>query len=229
MQTDRQLKQNILDELVFQPNIDETQIGVTVDEGVVTITGEVNDYHKKVAAEKAVKKVLGVKAVVEDIEIRYGSNYQKSDKEIAKIIVAAFEWNTAVPENNIDIEIRKGCVFLTGEVEFSYQKVAANRVVKNIPGIKSVVNLITIKQIVAPKDVRQKITKAFERLADIDASNIIVDVDGHRVRLQGKVNSISERDNAQSIAYKTPGVVEVNNDLEVIGIAKHMLYDEFTD
>ena len=229
MRTDGQIKQDILDELVFQPHIDETQIGVQVEDGVVVLTGIVDDYHKKIAAERAVKKVLGVKAVAEDIEVKYGTNYQKTDKEIAKAIVAAFEWNTAVPEDKIHIEVRNGWVFLTGEVDYAYQKEAGKRVTGNILGVKDVVNNVTIKQWVKPKDVEKKIYTAFERLADIDANNIVVDVDGHRVRLQGKVNSISERDNAQSIAYKTPGVVEVKNDLEVIGIAKHILYDEFID
>lgn len=169
IKTDAQIKQDILDELAFEPNIDETQIGVVVDKGVVMLTGVVDDFYKNIAAEKAVKKVKGVKAVAEDIDVKYGSNYQKTDKEIAKAIIAAFEWNTAVPEDDIVIEVRHGWIDLSGEVEFSYQREAAKRVAQNIAGVKGINNTIEIKPTVKPLEIKKELVKAFKRSALLDA------------------------------------------------------------
>ncbi len=216
MKTDLEIKNDVLEELAWQPKIDETQIGVVVEKGVVTLTGFVDDYSKKMAAEKAVKKVKGVKAVAEDIEVKYGSAYQKTDKEIAKAIVHTFEWNTAVPEKDIEIKVDAGWVWLSGEVQWEYQKNAAKKVVEKLYGVKGVINNIDIKQVVKPTEIKDKIKKAFERLADIDAHNISVDVDGNTVKLRGKVHSISEKDEAKRTAYYAPGVYKVENELEII-------------
>lgn len=215
MKTDAKIKESVLEELTWQPNIDETQIGVIVENGVVTLTGIVDSYTKKVAAEKAVKNVIGVKAVAENIEVKYGTSYKKTDQEIAKAIVHAFEWDTAVPKDKVTIEVRDGWVYLSGELQWTYQKVAAKRAVENLLGVKGVINSITIKQAVEPSQIKQKITKAFERLADVDAKNITVDVDGHKVKLRGKVHSLAEKDEARKTAYYAPGVYEVENELEV--------------
>jgi len=217
MKSDLDIKNDVLEELAWQPKIDETQIGVVVEKGVVTLTGFVDDYNKKTAAEKAVKKVRGVKAVAEDIVVKYGSAYQKTDKEIAKAIVNTFEWNSAVPEKNIDIKVDAGWVWLSGKVEWEYQKSAAKKVVEKIYGVKGVINNLELKQKVKPTEIKEKIKKAFERLADIDARNISVDVDGTTVKLKGKVHSISEKDAARRTAYYAPGVFKVENELEVIG------------
>jgi len=132
MKTDLEIKNDILEELTWQPNIDQTQIGVIVENGTVMLTGVVDDYHKKMAAEKAVKRVKGVKALAGDIQVKYGTNYQKTDIEIGKAIVKAFDWNTSVPEDKISIEVRDGWVSLSGEVESAYQRDAATRVAENI-------------------------------------------------------------------------------------------------
>jgi len=216
MRTDLEIKEDVLEELSWQPNIDETEIGVIVENGVVSLTGIVDNFQKKVAAEKAVKKVAGVKAVAEDIEVRYGTSYDKSDKEIAKAVVHAFKWDSIIPEDKIAIEIRDGWVYISGELKWSYQKDAAKRVVENIFGVKGVINNINIKQAVKPDQIKKKITKAFKRLADVDANNIIVSVDGHKVKLSGKVHSISEKDEARKTAYYAAGVYEVENELEVV-------------
>lgn len=221
MRTDNQIKQDILDELSFQPNIDETQIGVIVEDGVVTLTGIVNDFYKKVTSEKIAKRIKGVKAVAEDIEVKYGTAYKITDKEIAKSIVHAFEWNTAIPEDKILIEIRNGWVTLSGEVEFWYQKDAARSVIVNMLGVKGITNNINIKPIIKPYEIQNNITNAFKRHAGIDANNIIVDLDGNTVTLSGKINSISQKEEANKMAYNTSGVLNVINNLEVIGIHKH--------
>lgn len=215
MKTDSEIKNDVLDELLWQPNIDETQIGVIVEKGVVTLTGVVDSYSKKVAAEEAVKMVKGVKAIADDIEVKYGIDYKKTDKEIAKAVVSALEWNASVPEDKITVEVRDGRVYLAGEVQWYYQKDAAKRAVENLLGVKSVVNNLKLKQAVEPTEIKQKITKAFERLADLEAKNIDVEVDGHKVILKGKVHSYVEKEEARKTAYFAPGVYEVENKLEV--------------
>mgnify|MGYP003669057072 FL=1 len=177
MKTDSQIKEDVLDELKWQPNIDETQIGVIVENGVVTLSGVVNDYSKKIAAEKAAKSVRGVRAVAEDIEVMYGDTYKKTDKEIAKTVVHALEWNASVPDDKISIKVEDGWVYLSGEVQWSYQRNAAKKAIENVLGVKYVANNITLKQTVKATDIKEKIKKAFERAANIDAKNISVEVD----------------------------------------------------
>jgi len=225
MRTDSEIKQDVLDELKWQPRIDETQIGVIVDKGIVTLTGVVDDYQKKLAAEKAVKKVLGVKAVAEDIELKYRDKYLKTDKEIAKAVVAAFEWNTAIPEKDIHIELRNGWVFLNGEVRYDYQRKAAKRLAQDILGVKGVVDKITVNNNNTSIHVKENIANAFERLADIDAANIKIEVKGNTVVLCGKVNSLAEKEEADRIAYAANGVYRVENDIEVIGKPKYAAFD----
>jgi len=215
MKTDSEIKEDVLDELMWQPNIDETQMGVIVEKGVVTLTGIVDTYAKKVAAEKAVKNVIGVKAVADDIEVKYGDAYKKTDKEIAKAVVNALSWNASVPDDKVEIEVRDGWVYLSGEVQWFYQKDAARKAAENLLGVKKVVNNITLKQAIEPSEIKKKISKAFERLADLDAQNIKVEVDGHKVKLKGKVHSYAEKEEARKTAYFAPGVYDVENELEV--------------
>jgi len=216
MKSDSAIKEDVLDELMWQPDIDETQIGVIVENSVVTLTGIVDSYSKKLAAEKAVKKVKGVKAVADDIEVKYGAAYKKTDKEIAKAAVNALKWNASVPEDNVAIEVSDGWVYLSGELQWFYQKEAAVKSIETLLGVRKVVNNITLKQAIEPTEIKSKITKAFERLADIDAKNIQVNVEGHTVKLKGKVHSYVEKDEAKKTAYAAPGVYEVENELEVV-------------
>jgi len=215
MRSDSEIKEDVLDELMWQPNIDETQIGVIVEKGVVTLTGFVDAYAKKTAALDAVKNVKAVKAVANDIEVKYGTDYKKTDKEIAKAVVNALTWNASVPDDKLAIEVRDGWVHLSGELEWHYQKDAARKAIENLLGVKGVINNITLKQAIVPSEIKQKITKAFERLADLDAKNIKVEVDGHKVKLKGKVHSYAEKDEARKTAFYAPGVYEVENELEV--------------
>lgn len=215
MKTDAEIKDDVLDELAWQPNIDETQIGVIVDNGVVTLTGVVDNYTKKLAAERAVKNVIGVKAVAEDIEVKYGTSFKKTDGQVAKSVVDALSWSSSVPSDAVEVKVENGWVYLSGEVQWQYQKNAAKRAVEDILGVKGVSNSITIKQSVSPFEIKEKIKKAFERLADVDAKNISVEVDGHTVKLTGKVHSISEKEEARRTAYYAPGVYTVKNELEV--------------
>tara|TARA_R110001583_G_scaffold82774_2_gene219320 strand:- start:192 stop:836 length:645 start_codon:yes stop_codon:yes gene_type:complete len=201
MKTDVEIKEDVLDELAWQPNIDETQIGVIVENGVVTLSGVVDSYTKKLEAEKAVKSVKGVKAVALDIEIKYGSDYKKTDKEIAKAVVNALTWDTSIPEDDVSIKVENGIIYLTGELKWAYQKNNAKKATENLLGVKNVVNNINIKQTIEPYQIKERITKAFERSADIHAKNINVSTEGHTVTLRGTVNSISEKDEAEKAAY----------------------------
>ncbi|WP_281542233.1 BON domain-containing protein [Maribacter aestuarii] len=215
MKTDVEIKDDVLDELAWQPNIDETEIGVIVENGIVTLSGVVNNFSKKIAAEKAVKSVEGVKAIASDIEVKYGNDFKKTDKEIAKAVVEALEWNSSVPEENLSVKVEDGWVYLSGEVKWSYQKNAAKRAVEKLLGVRSVINNISIKQDVKPTEVKERIEKAFERAAEIDAKNITVLTDGHTVTLKGKVHSIKEKEDAETAAYRAPGVFNVKNELKV--------------
>tara|TARA_R110002033_G_scaffold168427_1_gene208211 strand:+ start:4 stop:714 length:711 start_codon:yes stop_codon:yes gene_type:complete len=216
MRTDVQIKDDVLDELSWQPNIDETQIGVIVENGIVTLTGTVDNYSKKLAAENAAKSVLGVRAVAEDIEVKYGTSYKKTDSQIAKAVADALKWNSSVPEDKISIKVEDGWVYLSGEVMWDFQKSAAKRAVENLLGVKHVSNSISLKQGVAPADVKNRITRAFQRSAEIDAKNVTVAVEGHTVKLKGKVHSLAEKEEARKAAYTAPGVYTVENDLEIV-------------
>lgn len=215
MKTDAEIKEDVLDELAWQPNIEETEIGVIVENGIVTLSGVLDNYSKKIAAEKAVKSVEGVKALAGDIEVKYGDDFKKTDKEIAKAVVDALEWNSSVPEESLTVKVEEGMVYLSGEVKWGYQKNAARRAVENLLGVHSVITNIIIKQDVKPFEVKDRIKKAFERSAELDANNITVLTDGHTVTLKGKVHSIKEKEDAETAAYRAPGVFDVKNELKV--------------
>jgi len=216
MRTDLSIKEDVLEELQWQPNIDETQIGVVVKDGIVTLSGTVNSYVKKREAENAAKSVLGVKAVAEDIQVQYSSSFDKSDTEIASAAVNALKWNISVPQNKIDIKVDDGWIYLSGEVMWAFEKNAAKKAVEDLPGVKYVVNNITLKNVVDSSDIKNKIKKAFERSADIDSKGINVLTEGHTVKLTGKVHSLKEKDDARRTAYYAPGVWTVDNELEVV-------------
>tara|TARA_R110002033_G_scaffold166331_1_gene204859 strand:+ start:85553 stop:86224 length:672 start_codon:yes stop_codon:yes gene_type:complete len=215
MKTDSKIKLDVQDELAWEPSIDETKIGVAVDDGVVTLSGKLDSYTKKLAAEKAAKRVQGVKAVAEDIVVKYGSSLEKTDTEIAKAALNALKWHSSVPDNTIMVKVENGWIYLSGEVKWEYQKNSAKNAIKDLVGVKGVINNIAIKQDVKPIQVKQKIEEAFERSAEIDARSIIVSTQGHTVTLTGKVHSIKEKEDAEKAAYNSPGVFEVKNNLRV--------------
>lgn len=215
MRTDAEIKQDILEELRYQPNIDETQIGVIVEDGVVTLSGVVNEYYKKAIANKAAKSIAGVKAVAEDIEVKYGDEYKKTDKEIAKAAVNALEWNASVPKDKVMVFVEDGYIYLTGNVGWDYQRNAAKRTVQYLMGVKGVINNIEVMPKVKPDNIEEQIVKAFERSAELDAKDIRVQVDGDTVQLKGRVHSIKEKEEAEKAALRSPGVRKVQNDIVV--------------
>jgi osmotically-inducible protein OsmY len=215
MKTDSKLREDIIDQLSWEPNLDEKKIGVAVENGVVTLSGVVNDYSQKTAAERAAKKVYGVKAVAEDIEVKYGDAFKKADTEIAKAAVNALKWNISVPDDKVMVKVDDGYVYLTGEVQWDYQRNAAKKAIENLLGVKYVANNITIRQQVKATDIKDKIKSAFVRSADIEAKNITVEVDGHTVTLKGTVHSLAEKEEARRTAYSSPGVYNVKNELKI--------------
>lgn len=215
MKTDAQIKRDVQDELIWEPSIDEARIGVSVEDGVVTLSGEVDSYAKKIAAEKAAKRVKGVRAVAEDIVVSYGLEDEKTDTEIAKAVVNALAWNASVPEDAIVPKVENGWVYLTGQVRWGYQKESAKKAVRDLAGVKGVINSITISQGIEPLEVQKRIKEAFERSADLEAKGIRVLTSGHTVTLEGTVHSLKEKEDAERVAFNAPGVYEVKNNLIV--------------
>ena len=215
MRTDMQIQQDVIDQLKWEPVLNAAGIGVSVKNGIVTLSGMVDTYYKKITAENAAKKVVGVKAVAEDIQVGVSPITRITDTEIAETVLNSLKWNTLVPDEKIRIKVEDGVVNLEGEVEWDYQRNAAGISIETLPGVKRVNNLITIKPVANPTNVQQKIAAAFQRSATIDAGRISVEVVGRRVILSGKVRSIGEKEDAVYAAWSAPGVGFVENKLKV--------------
>jgi osmotically-inducible protein OsmY len=215
MKTNEQLQRDVMDALRWEPILNATDIGVAARDGVITLTGYVDSYPKKLAAERAAKDVYGVKAVAEEIEVRLGTSSQKSDTELATAAATAIKWCDAIPEDRVTLSVEHGWIKLEGEVDWAYQRDEARHAVQNITGVRGVTNLITLKTRVKPTDVKQKIRRAFERSATIDSAQIAIDVTDHTVVLRGPVRSWAEREDAEAAAWAAPGVTDVRNELKV--------------
>ena len=215
MKTDSQIQEDVMDQLKWEPFLNASQIGVAVKNGIVTLSGQVDTYPKKLATENATKKIAGVKAIAEDIQIGVSPAYNKTDTEIAEAVVNALKWHTAVMEEKIKIKVENGNVRLEGEVEWEFQRKNAESAIENLTGVRSVMNLITVKPKVTASGINQKITAAFERSATIDAGKITPEVIGSRVTLRGKVRSFAEKEDAENAAWFAPGVTSVDSRIEI--------------
>ena len=216
MKTDLEIQRDVISELKYEPLINAAEIGVSVKKGIVTLSGMVDTYLKKITAENAAKRVEGVKAVAEDIEVKYTASLTKNDTEIAEAILKALKWHSALREEKIKVKVENGIVTLDGEVEWEFQKTSAVMQIETILGIKKIVNNIFIRSDNdIPKDLKQKIRAAFHRSATIDSENIAIEMKDHKVILTGKVRSLAEKNDAEAAAWKAQGVNDVENKLIV--------------
>ena len=215
MKTDSQIQKDVMAQLKWEPFLNASEIGVAVKNGIVTLSGQVDSYLKKIAAEDAAKKIAGVKAIAEDIQIGISPANKKTDTEIAEAVVNALKWHTAVQEDKIKIKVENGLVRLEGEVEWEYQKTNATSAVVNLTGVLGVHNLIVVRPKIVSSSIEKRINEAFHRSATIDSSKITAEVSGTKITLRGKVRSYTEKEDAENAAWNAPGVTSVTNNLEI--------------
>lgn len=216
MKNNAELQRDVQDAIKWEPLLNAAEIGVTVKDGVVTLTGVVDNYTKKLEAEDAAKNVAGVKAVVEKIEVKFSGSYaKKDDNEIATEVLNALKWNWRVPNDKIKVRVEKGRVTLEGELQWNYEKEAANDAVKNLLGVTGVSNNIKIRSEVNEAIEKADIEIAFKRNWSIYDNDINVKVVGHKATLSGTVNSWYQKNEAGRIALNAPGVWSVDNELVV--------------
>lgn len=210
------LRQQLLEELDWEPRLGASQVDVKVsDHGVVTLTGLVKSYAEKVAAERATRRVRGVHAVVNDIDILLPMTHERSDPGIAEAVVHALEWNVLVPHDAINVRVADGWVRLSGTVDWNYQRAAAADAVKFLTGVKGITNRITVRPRVMVPDLKARIESALLRNAEVEAHGISVHLQDNTVTLRGHVQSLAERAAAESAAWGAPGVTTVKNELAV--------------
>ncbi len=215
MITSAELRRDVLDELDFEPSLDAAAIGVAVDDGVVTLNGRVGTYAERMVAERAARRVSGVRGVANELQVELRPGSIRDDTLIAQAAVNALGWSTVVPGHALTVTVNKGWVKLEGEVPWGYQRDAAVRAVSALTGVKGVSNLITLKPVARPQEVERRIQSALQRSASLDAKKIHVETIGGRVFLRGTVRSFAEREDAERAAWSAPGVVAVDDELVV--------------
>ena len=211
IRADQEIQRDVIAELRWEQGVDASEIGVAVKDGVVSLTGKVDTYLKKWRAEEAAHRVSGVIAVANDIEVR--TIGERTDADIAAAAAYALKWDASLPPEKVHVTVEKGWVTLKGEVEWQFQKQEAERVVRRLIGVKGVSNLITLKPMASPTDLKKKIEDALVRSAQIDANSIKVEVQGTKAILTGRVRSWAEKQEAERTAWLAPGITSVDNQI----------------
>lgn len=216
MKTDREIQKDVAEELGWEPVLNTSQIGVEVHRGIVSLKGFVDYYAQKLAAEKAVKRVKGVKAVVENIEVKVQTESKIPDTQIAESVLHALEWNSTIPHDQISVKVDNGWVHLDGKVSWLYQKEAAESLVSDLNGVRGVNNQIMVIPNVNEMVIKESIRKALERSASLEADKIHIETNGNKVTLKGSARSWNERMEVERAAASAPGVAEVDDQLAII-------------
>ena len=217
MKTDRDLQDEVLAALEWEPGVNAAQVGVTVRDGVVTLRGTIATLQEKRIAERAARHLVGVRAVANDLDVSPTGNAIRSDSAIAEVAANALEWDSAVPDGAVKVTVRNGWVTLTGTVAHQYEKSAAAFVVQRLYGVKGVANSVVVTPRASAADVKVKIEEALKRSAVIDSQRISVDARDGVVLLTGAVRSLAERDDAERAAWAAPGVTKVEDRLVIAG------------
>ena len=214
--SNKSLRQHIIDELEFEPSIDTALIGVSVDNGIVTLSGHVPSYWQKTAAEAAVWRVKGVRAIAQEIQVRFPHDKKTADDQIAERAVKLLEWDILVPKNVVRVKVQGGYVILEGEVAWQFERRAAEENVRKLTGVVGVFNNITIKPEMEATDVRQSIEDALRRYAELQSRGIQIDVrENGLVVLNGHVDSWEELQAIERSAWSVPGVYMVENHIKI--------------
>jgi osmotically-inducible protein OsmY len=215
MDTDRRIQKDVEDELAWDPSIDEAGIGVAVDNGIVSLSGKVVTFGERYRAERATLRVSGVRGVANDLDVQIAPRPGRTDAQIAEAALTALGLSVSIPKNQVKVVVRDGTLTLDGTLDWEYQRLAAARLVRDLEGVKQVINLITLRPRATAKDVQRQITAAFHRSAQLDSDSLKVEVDGPRVTLRGKVSSWEEKRQAEKTAWSAPGITDVRNLLDV--------------
>ncbi len=215
MSEDRELQESVMAELGWEPSIAAAHIGVAANAGVVTLTGHVQSFPQKVAAEGAAARVKGVKAVAEEIEVRLPYDIRRGDEDIAGAAIERLAWDSSVPTDAVEIRVEKGGITLSGELDWQFQKEAAAQAVRTLIGVVGVSNQIEVKPTVNADDIGQNITRALHRSWFYDPNTIKVSSQGGKIKLTGHVTTWNARDLAGKTAWSAPGATSVENDIAV--------------
>ncbi|MBX9794617.1 MAG: BON domain-containing protein [Burkholderiaceae bacterium] len=215
MKSDAQLKADVSHELEWDTSINSSNVGVSVNNGIVTLSGHLDTYAEKYAIERAVQRVEGVRAVAIELDVKLAPDHKRSDSEIAQAIETAFKWHVFIPGDRVHVKVEKGWVTLSGEVDWEYQRGASEKTVRPVTGVIGVTNQITLKAQIPPTDIKNRIAEALKRHAEREARNVEVSVNGSVVTLRGTVDSWPDRMAAQGATWSAPGITQVVNELRV--------------